>query len=224
MRSAKTDRVTVAAEVVKVEIGAPALISPSRLSDAELVAEISGSSVEEVEYVLDFVQGIGGLVGLSNSELRAYGMSSEATAAVTAATELFLRVARCEMEHGDALNNPDAVARYLFLRYRRPVQEVMGAVFVNQRNRVLADREFFRGTLTRAAVEPRPILREALQRGAAGVILFHTHPSGDPEPSAEDMAFTKRLAEAGEIVGVQLVDHLILGSPSRWMSMRMRGW
>ena len=76
------------------------------------------------------------------------------------------------------------------------------------RNRFLGEREIFRGTLNRAAVEPREILKEGLLRGAAGVVLFHTHPSGDPAPSAEDIQFTRRMAEAGEVVGVRLVDHL----------------
>jgi DNA repair protein RadC len=99
----------------------------------------------------------------------------------------------------------------------------MGALFLDTRNRLLAESEVYRGTLNRAAVEPRGLLKEALLRGAAGLVLFHTHPSGDPSPSAEDLAFTRRLAEAGELVGVRLVDHLILGSAGRWVSLRQRG-
>ena len=75
----------------------------------------------------------------------------------------------------------------------------------------------------RAAVEPREILKDCLLRGASGVALFHTHPSGDPTPSAEDLLFTRRMAEAAEVIGVELVDHLVLGAPGRWVSLRERG-
>jgi DNA repair protein RadC len=78
-------------------------------------------------------------------------------------------------------------------------------------------------TLSRAAAEPRPILRDALSRGAAAVILFHTHPSGDPTPSLEDLAFTHRMPEAAKIVGTELLDHLVIGGVGRWLSLRERG-
>jgi DNA repair protein RadC len=87
----------------------------------------------------------------------------------------------------------------------------------------MGEKEIFRGTLSRAAVEPREILKEGLLRGAAGILLFHTHPSGDPSPSADDLLFTRRLAEAGEVVGVRLVDHMILGGGGRWVSLHQRG-
>ncbi len=224
MQGAKTDRVTVLPEVRRGGVGALRHIPPSHLSDVELVALIAGDDRSPVEATLERVQGISGLIGLSSSELRACGFSRSGASAISAALELSVRLAKCEIGVGELLNDPDAVARYLFLKYRRPIQEVMGAIYLNQRNRAIEDREFFCGTLTRAAVEPRPILRTALELGAAGVVLFHTHPSGDPEPSAEDLAFTRRLDEAGDVVGVQLVDHLILGSPSRWVSIRKRGW
>jgi DNA repair protein RadC len=109
------------------------------------------------------------------------------------------------------------------MRFALREQEVLGALYLDVRNRLLAERELYRGTLSRAAVEPRRVLQEGLLIGAAGCVVFHNHPSGDPTPSAEDLAFTRRLAEAGEIVGVRLVDHLVLGGPGRWISLRERG-
>ncbi len=99
----------------------------------------------------------------------------------------------------------------------------MGALYLDTRNRLLAERELYRGTVNRAAVEPRAILKEGLLHGACGMVVFHTHPSGDPSPSPEDLAFTRRLSEGGELVGVRLVDHLILGGVGRWVSLRERG-
>ena len=124
--------------------------------------------------------------------------------------------------HGPGVR-PAEVARYLLLRYQQRDQEVMGAVFLDARHRLIGEREVFRGTLHRAAVEPREILKDCLLRGASGVALFHTHPSGDPTPSAEDLLFTRRMAEAAEVIGVELVDHLVLGGPGRWVSLRERG-
>jgi hypothetical protein len=87
------------------------------------------------------------------------------------------------------------------------------------------DTEIFRGTLHRADVEPRGILKECLLRGAAGVVIFHTHPSGDPTPSDADMQFTRRMAYAAALVGIDLVDHLVHGVIGRWVSLKAQeGW
>jgi hypothetical protein len=83
----------------------------------------------------------------------------------------------------------------------------LGALFLDVRHRLISDAEAYRGTLHRASVEPREILKECLLRGAAGVVLFHTHPSGDPTPSSEDVNFSQRWAVAAGFVGVELVDH-----------------
>lgn len=120
------------------------------------------------------------------------------------------------------LGAPAAVASYLALRYSAG-QEIMGALYLDTRNRLIAERELYRGTVNRCAVEPRQILADGLILGACGMVLFHTHPSGDPSPSPEDLAFTRRVAEGGELVGVRLVDHLIIGGVGRWVSLRERG-
>jgi hypothetical protein len=86
------------------------------------------------------------------------------------------------------------------------LEALFGALYLDTRNRHLGERELYRGALNRATVEPRRVLREGLLLGAAGCIVFHTHPSGDPSPSAEDLAFTRKLAEAGDAVGIRLVD------------------
>jgi DNA repair protein RadC len=99
----------------------------------------------------------------------------------------------------------------------------MGALYVNGQHRLVDEAEIYRGTLNRAAVEPRGILQRGLLVGATGFVLFHTHPSGDPSPSAEDLAFTERLFRAAEVVGTQLIDHLVLGGPTSWVSLRERG-
>lgn len=126
--------------------------------------------------------------------------------------------------YGDlSLSHPEAVARFLQEQLNDRPQEVMAAVYLDTRNRLIAWQIAYAGTLNRAAVEPRAILQMALLTNAAGFVLSHNHPSGDPSPSVEDLTFTRRLADAGDVVGVRLVDHIILGSQGRWISLQRRG-
>lgn len=137
--------------------------------------------------------------------------------------ELGRRIARAEVPARSPMNHPEAVARYLAIHAGVPGQEIMGALFLDSRNRLLDEQEIYRGTLNRAAVEPRAVFKQALLMDAAGFVLFHTHPSGDPSPSAEDLAFTRRVAQSGELLGIRLVDHLIVGTSSSWVSLKQRG-
>ena len=204
-------------------------VGSGALSDAELVALLlrSGhpgcSAVQMAATLLREHGGLSGLVGARVSGLRRFGLGDAKAAALLAAVEVGRRLAREQLPSRQPLARPAEVARYLVLRYQQRDQEVMGALFLDVRHCLMGDREIFRGTLHRAAVEPREILKECLQLGAAGFALFHTHPSGDPTPSAEDVLFTRRMAEAAAIVGVELVDHLVLGATGRWVSLRERG-
>jgi DNA repair protein RadC len=199
------------------------------LADAELLAVLlrtgcaGASALDLGRELLTAAGGLAGLATLDPGALRRRGLGAAKAAGLLAAVELSRRLARAELPDRLPLAHPEAVARYLLLRYAERDQEVMGALFLDVRNRLLGEAELFRGTLARAAVEPRAILKQALLRSAAGVLLFHTHPSGDPSPSAEDLAFTRRLAEAGELLGVRLLDHLVLGSGHRWVSLSRRG-
>jgi DNA repair protein RadC len=167
--------------------------------------------------------GLAELRHLDARQLRRRGLDKANTAIVLAAVELALRLARVRIPERRPLGRIDLMADYLHLRYDRRDQEIMGAVFLDVRGRLLSEVELYRGTLSRGAVEPRLLLKEALLRGASALVAFHTHPSGCPAPSSEDLVFTRRLAEAGESVGVRLADHLILGDAGRWVSLQRRG-
>ena len=201
----------------------------SALSDAELVAILlrTGSRglsvVDLARRLLERWGGLAGLLGSTPEALRTYGLGPAKSAAVLAAIEVGRRLARAQLPEREPLGNADAVARYLGMRYTVRDQEVMGALYLDTRNRMIGECELYRGTLNRAAAEPRAVLKRGLLQDAAGFILFHTHPSGDPSPSAEDLAFTRRIAQAGEVVGIRLVDHLILAAGARWLSLRKRG-
>ena len=198
------------------------------LSDAELLSLLlrSGSrdrSALELAEELLAEKGVLGLLPLKAMNLlskRGFGEANAAT--VVATVELGRRLARARVTRR-LLEQPERVARYLYLRYLRWDQEVMGTLYLNSRHHLIDEQEHYRGTLSRAAVEPRAILRGALECGAAGMVVWHTHPSGDPVPSTEDLAFTRRLAKAGDQIGVRLVDHLILGAGGLWVSVKDRG-
>jgi DNA repair protein RadC len=198
----------------------------SALADSELLAVLLRTGrrgASAIQMAMDVLRENGGLSGLLTAtphSLRRHGLGPAKAASLLAAVELGRRLAREQLLDREPLSRPVDVARYLALRYHTSDQEVMGALFLDARSLLLGEREMFRGTLSRISVEPREILRECLQRGASSIYLFHTHPSGDPEPSAEDLLFTRRMAEAAEIVGLRLVDHVVLGHRGRWVSLR----
>ena len=196
------------------------------LADSELLAVLlrtGRKGVSALQMAMDLLRESGGPAGLLTAtphSLRRNGIGPAKAAALLAAVEVGRRLAREQLLDREPLSRPVDVARYLALRYHTCDQEVMGALFLDARNHLLGEREIFRGTMSRMAVEPREILRECLQRGASSVYLFHTHPSGDPSPSAEDVLFTRRIAEAAEIVGLRLADHVVIGSRGRWVSLK----
>jgi len=199
------------------------------LSDPEVLALVLGHgcrgvcSLELARGILRETSGIGGLVGIRASALRRRGLGEAKAASVLAALELARRLVRAEVPERIPMDQPRAVASYLVLRYALRDQEVVGDLYLDVRHRLIGEGEVFRGALSRTFVEPRQILCQALLHGAAGVVVFHSHPSTDPSPSPEDLRFTRRLDEACEMVGVQLLDHLLLGNARRWVSLRDRG-
>ena len=196
------------------------------LPDAELLGVVlAGGCVQEestglARELLAELGGLAGLPGASGATLRRGGLRDTQASALLASCEIAIRLARQQIPRRRPLGRTADVARYLVLRYQQRDQEVMGALFLDIRHRLLGDQEIFRGTLCRAEVEPRQILKECLLRGAAAVVLFHTHPSGDPTPSDADLLFTKRMAYAATLVGVELVDHLVLGGIGCWVSIK----
>ena len=197
------------------------------LSDAELLAVLlrtgryGASALDLARELLAAHGGLSGLESVDPREIQRLGVGPAKAASLLAALEIGRRLAREQLPE-ELLTRPVEVVRYLQLRYGARDQEVMGALFLNLRNRLIGEREIYRGTIDRASVEPREVLKEALLRGASGFVVFHTHPSGDPSPSAEDYEFTRRLVQAAELLGLRMIDHLILGGPGRWASIRDR--
>ncbi|MDP9120496.1 MAG: DNA repair protein RadC [Acidobacteriota bacterium] len=152
-----------------------------------------------------------------------HGLAEGTAIRLLASFELARRLAQATLPLRLPMDKPAAIVRFLALQYWMPGQEVFGVLFLTTRHHLIA-RELFRGTMSRAAVEPGPVFREALLRGAAALIAFHTHPSGCPTPSREDLLWTQRLREAGELMGIEVLDHLILGSPTTFYSFKATGF
>lgn len=150
------------------------------------------------------------------------GFTGAKAARFVAAMELARRAAWEELTARPALTSPRDSAAFLKARMADRPYEVFACLFLDNRHRVLAYEEMFRGTLDGASVHPREVVRTALDHNAAAVILAHNHPSGVAEPSAADRNITHQLRDALQLIGVRVLDHLVIGSGEP-TSMAARG-
>jgi DNA repair protein RadC len=178
----------------------------SALSNTELLAVLFGCDPERIRAD---VCAAGGLAGYMIRHDGALTLGRQAR--VRAALELARRVMGEELAGREALTSPRDSAAYLKARLAHLPYEVFACLFLDNRHRVLAFEEMFRGTLDGASVHPREVVRAALEHNAAAVILAHNHPSGVAEPSAADRNITHQLRDALQLVGVRVLDHLVVG-------------
>jgi len=161
------------------------------------------------------------LAGASAPDLCAMGLSPARADRLAAALELGRR-SMAQPEARPLFQAPGEAARYLLPRYAARPVEVFGVLALDCRHRLIREEVVSVGCLTASLVHPREVFALAVSSRAAGLVLFHNHPSGDPEPSAEDLALTRRLAAAGSLMGIEVLDHLILGA-GRYVSLKERG-
>lgn len=204
-----------------------ARVGPGGLSSRELLAAVlgtgaRGSSALDVADSL-LAAGLHGLAARGLHELEAVrGLGRAKAARVVAALELGARLASQDHAPAPCLQSPAEAARHLMPRYSpRPV-ETFGLLALDARHRLKREAVISVGCLTASLVHPREVFQEAVVSRAAAIVLFHNHPSGDPEPSAEDLALTRRLAAAGTLMGIEVLDHLVLGA-GRYVSLKERG-
>jgi DNA repair protein RadC len=196
------------------------------LSDAELLAVFIGSGrrgSNAVEVARELLVSAGGLKPLLHSAQKKSGLGPVSWCRVQAALELGRRYLDSELRESEALTDPAASARYLKSRLGAYPYEVFACLFLDNRHRVIAFEELFRGTIDGASVHPREVVRHCLAHNAAAVILAHNHPSGVAEPSAADRAITLRLRDALALVDVRILDHFVIGSGDP-TSLARRGW
>jgi DNA repair protein RadC len=197
------------------------------LSDAELVALLiepgrKGKSSLDIarELVADGLLALARREWIPGKPVGSLGASR--VARIAASLELGRRIAALSVTSGEPLRDPATIAPRLIANYGHRVQETFGALLLDARHRILTEREIFIGTLNKASVSPRDVFRYALADHAAAVILFHNHPSGDPSPSPQDLAFTTKLVAIGQSLGVEVLDHLIVTS-NAFLSFKQRG-
>jgi DNA repair protein RadC len=188
------------------------------LSDAELLAVLLGSGTRHgsaVELARGLLKEFGSLRDLLNSErarcLEQTGVGLARYSVLQASLELARRHYRETLRLGSALTAPETTRAFLVAQLRDRPFELFCCLHLDNRHRLIAFEEMFRGTLNSTSVHPREVVREALVRNAAAVILEHNHPSGSAEPSQADQLVTRRLKEALALVDVRVLDHVIVG-------------
>jgi DNA repair protein RadC len=204
-------------------------LGPQSLSEAELLAIFLRTGVRgrnSLEIARDLLQHFGSIRALLTAPKTKFcsapGLSITRYATLQAVLELVRRHFLETMQTGPALQNPQATRDYLRLKLRDLPHEVFGCVYLDNRHRVIAFEELFRGTLDGANVYPREVVKQALAHNAAALILVHNHPSGVAEPSQADELITRRLKDALNLVEIRVLDHLIVGD-SRCESFAERG-
>ncbi len=192
-------------------------LGPRALSDAELVSLLlrtGGGGLDVETLARDLLERAGGLAGFARertADLQGIpGMGPAKSASLLAACEMGRRIATRRLEAGARIHGPADVHHHFFERLRHRANERFYALLLDGRHRVTAEVLVSQGTLTASLVHPREVFREAIRRTAAALVLVHNHPSGDPTPSGEDRRVTERLAQAGELMGIRVLDHVVV--------------
>jgi len=195
------------------------------LGDNELVALVLGSGSREgdalalANRLLGQAGGLHGLTRTGPDALRDIaGIGRARAAQVIAAVELGRRTLVRAADERPRLNSPRQLAAHLLPLYGAHAVEQFGIVMLDTKHRVIRTRILSVGSLDTTVVHPREVFREAASAAAAAIVLFHNHPSGDPTPSTDDLLLTTRMVNAGDIMGIDVVDHLILAD-QRYFSL-----
>jgi len=200
-----------------------------KLSNQELLAILlrTGTKQESVfqlaSQILREVGSIRHLTEMSVDELtRIKGIGQAKAVQIKAGLELGRRVARKRAEQY-TIRSPQDAASYLMQVIGLERQEKFYCLYLNTKNQVIYEKAVFVGSLNSSIVHPREVYKEAIKWSAASIIVSHNHPSGDPTPSREDIEVTRRLIEAGEIIGIECLDHLIIGD-EQFVSLKEKGY
>jgi DNA repair protein RadC len=192
-------------------------LGATALGDNELLALVLGSGSREADALalanrlLEKAGGLHGFTRIGLGTLRDVGGVGRARAAqVLAAVELGRRTLVRGADERPRLNSPRQLAAHLLPLYGAHPVEQFGIVMLDTKHRVIRTKIVSIGSLDTTVVHPREVFREAASAAAAAIVLFHNHPSGDPTPSTDDLVLTTRMVNAGDIMGIEVIDHLIL--------------
>lgn len=202
---------------------------PAALSDAELLAillRVGVKGINVVQLAQQLLKAFGGWPGLQRAEFqelqRWHGMGEAKTAHLKAALEIGRRIAMLQPEERFQVRSPADVAQLMQLEMAHLDQEQLRTICVDTKNRVQKIHTIYIGNLNTSFVRVGEVFKEALKLNSAALIVVHNHPSGDPTPSPEDVFVTKQIVDAGKLLDVDVLDHLIIGQ-GRYVSLRERG-
>jgi DNA repair protein RadC len=203
---------------------------PESLANHELLAILlrTGTKDESVlqlaNRLLNHFEGLRLLKDATIEEMTSIkGIGTAKAVQILAAIELGRRISRLQYDERYVIRSPEDGAKYVMEDMRFLSQEHFVCLYLNTKNQVIHRKTVFIGSLNASIVHPREVFKEAIKRSAASVICAHNHPSGDPTPSREDIEVTKRLAECGRMIGIELLDHLIIGD-RKFVSLKEKGY
>lgn len=203
------------------------------LTDTELLAVLLRTGTRG-ESVLDLARRIlhpsvqrNGILSLHNWSyeqlLKLRGIGKVKAIQILCLCELAKRLAKASAGRELDFSTPASIARYYMEEMRHQKQERMKLLLLNTKSRLIGETEISKGTVNASLVSPRELFIEALQKNAVSIILLHNHPSGDPSPSREDVLVSKKVQEAGVMIGVELLDHIIIGD-NCYVSLKEQGY
>ncbi|MFD1362920.1 RadC family protein [Lentibacillus salinarum] len=203
---------------------------PGHLSNQELLAILIGSGTKHesvmslANRVLMHFEGLHLLKDATIEELTAIkGIGTAKSVWLLSALELGRRMSQYKPNDQYVIRSPEDGADYVMDEMRSLRQEHFVVLFLNTKNQIIHRQTIFIGSLNASIVHPREIYREAVKRSAASIICAHNHPSGDPAPSQEDIHVTRRLVESGKMIGIELLDHLVIGD-RKFISLKEKGY
>ncbi|MGF9700844.1 MULTISPECIES: RadC family protein [Paenibacillus] len=199
------------------------------LSHAELLAILlrtgtrQESAVHMAQRILSEAGDIRSLMDMSLNELTAMkGIGMAKAVQLKAGIELGHRIAKSRRVQSSSIRTPRDAADILLEQLRYLQKEHFVCLFLNSKNHIIAQETLSMGSLNASIVHPREVFRAAIKCSSASIVCAHNHPSGDPTPSPEDIQITKRLIEAGSIVGIDVLDHIIIGDGT-YVSLKEKG-
>ncbi|QPA30230.1 RadC family protein [Thermaerobacillus caldiproteolyticus] len=203
---------------------------PESLADHELLAILLRTGTKEesalqlAHRLLHHFEGLRQLKDATIEEMTSLkGIGTAKAIQILAALELGRRISRLSYHGRYVIRSPEDGAKYVMNDMRFLSQEHFVAIYLNTKNQVIHRKTVFIGSLNASIVHPREVFKEAIKRSAASIICAHNHPSGDPTPSREDLEVTKRLVECGRMIGIEVLDHLIIGD-QKFISLKEKGY
>ncbi len=199
------------------------------LSKAELLAillrvGVKGmNSVQLGQFILDEMGGLAGIQRASLDELcHLHGLGIAKAAQIKAAIELGSRLVREQANQNGPISSPQSAADLVQLEMQELNHEQLRVILLDTRNRMITIETVYVGSLNQSLVRVGELFRTAIQKSAASLILVHNHPSGDPTPSPEDVALTRSVVQAGKLLDIDVLDHLVIGY-GKFVSMKEKG-